>query len=81
MTKSRKFVLCLAAVGACTLFNAGAAFATQSTSTNFNSGGQTSTQDNCVARFSSQLIHNGSAVRFQDRQSEMKDRLQLCAND
>jgi hypothetical protein len=81
MTKSRKFVLCFAAAGACSIFNAGTAFATQGLSPNFNSGGQTGQQLNCVAAFTNQWIHNGSVVRGQDRQTEVRNMQNSCAHD
>ena len=81
MSKSRKFVLCLVAVGSFSVINGGAAFATQGLSRNFNSGGETGTQPNCVAAFTNQWIHNGSVVRGQDRQFEVKNMQDTCAHD
>jgi len=81
MSKSRKFVLCFAAVGIFSVIDAGAAFATQGLSPNFNSGGETGTQANCVAANTNRWIHNGSVVRGQDRQSEVKNMQDTCAHD
>lgn len=78
----RKLTLLLAtAVAAVGMAIAGTAFATQPVEGNTNNGGQTGTQDNCIAAYSSQVIHNGSAVRGQDRQAEIAALQATCAHD
>ena len=36
--------------------------------------------ENCIAIFSSQVIHNGSVVRTQDRQAEIRALQEICNN-
>jgi hypothetical protein len=58
----------------------GPAFATQPVAGSPQGGGSSRTSDNCVAYNSAQVIHNGSAVRFQERQTEVKG-MQASCND
>jgi hypothetical protein len=56
------------------------AFATQSVVPSPQRGGDSFSSDNCVAYNSAQVIHNGAAVRFQDRQAEVKVAQATCNN-
>jgi|GEM_PF-6134043 len=62
MSKFPKFVASPAIVGAFGVVGAGTAFATQPLAPNDNNGGQTGNQANCIAAYSSQVIHNGPVV-------------------
>ena len=56
------------------------ALATQPVERSPQSGGSSFSSDNCVAYNSAQVIHNGTAVRFQDRQAEVKVAQATCNN-
>ena len=59
---------------------AGAAFATQGLKPNPVGGFGSFSSNDCVAYYSAQLIHNGSAMRYQDRQAEMEAQQVSCNN-
>jgi hypothetical protein len=56
------------------------ALATQPVVGSPQSGGSSFSSDNCVAYNSALVIHNGSAVRSQDRQAEIKGAQASCNN-
>jgi hypothetical protein len=56
----------------------GPASATQPVEGSPQGGGSSRSSDNCVAYNSAQVIHNGSAVRDQPRQSEVKGMQASC---
>jgi hypothetical protein len=56
------------------------AFATQPVEGSPQRGGSSFGSNNCVAYNSALAIHNGTAVRFQDRQAEVKVAQASCNN-
>ena len=56
------------------------AFATQPVVPSPQRGGSSFGSDNCVAYNSALVIHNGTAVRFQDRQAEVMVAQASCNN-
>jgi hypothetical protein len=56
------------------------ALATQPVEGSPQRGGSSFSRNNCVAYNSAQVIHNGSAVRFQDRQAEVMVAQASCNN-
>jgi hypothetical protein len=57
------------------------AFATQPTEPNPpQDPGASRNSDNCVGYFSAQVKHNGSTVRNQDRQTEVRNLQDRCNN-
>ena len=77
----RKYLALLAALVVVGAVMAMSAFGGQPVTGNDNNGGQTGTQANCIAAYSSQVIHNGTAVSQQDRQAEIKALQETCAHD
>jgi hypothetical protein len=58
----------------------GPAFATQPLAPNPTGGSGSFNSNNCVASNTAQWIHNGSVVRSQDRQTEVKGMQATCNN-
>jgi hypothetical protein len=58
----------------------GPAFATQGLAPNPAGGSGSFNSNNCAAYYTAVCIHNGSVVRTQDRQTEVKDNIQPCNN-
>jgi hypothetical protein len=56
------------------------ALATQPVEGSPQAGGSSFRSNNCVAYNSALVIHNGTAVRFQDRQAEVKVAQASCNN-
>jgi len=56
------------------------AFATQPVVGSPQSGGSSFSSNNCVAYDSALVIHNGTAVRLQQRQAEIKGAQASCNN-
>ena len=77
----KRIVMLLTVVALMLVMAVGPAFATQPTEFNppQHPGGSRNS-DNCVAYNSAQVKHNGSAVRNQDRQSEVKGMQASCNN-
>jgi hypothetical protein len=58
----------------------GPAFATQGLAPNPGGGYGSSNSNNCAAYYTAVWIHNGSVVRYQDRQTEVKTQQAFCNN-
>jgi hypothetical protein len=73
-------ILVLLSVVALMAMAVGPAFATQGLAPNPGGGSGSSNSNNCAAYYTAVWIHNGSVVRNQDRQTEVKTQQASCNN-